>query len=92
MIIDFVKVIGENPIGLDIHIDSLVIQSGYFQYKKENVHCINRPFDDCWVISKTSNYIFDLLISDKRRSIEKYEKDQSEEWEKLRSLTKPKKH
>lgn len=83
MVIDFVKVLGENPHGLNTHIDSLTIQPVYLQYKKEDMHCIPVPYDNCWTVGKASNFTFDKLITHEKRSLEKYNKRREEEWDKI---------
>lgn len=74
MVIDFINIIGANPIGQQTHIDSLMYRTCYIQYKKKNKHHGSVPFDNQWNITKLNQINFSLLYREKVRRINNYEK------------------
>ncbi len=73
MVIDFVKVIGENSYGLNSKIESLTFYPGYFQHKKEDIYTISQPHDTLWIINSLNLNSYSPLITSKKKYLKEFE-------------------
>lgn len=73
MVIDYVKLIGENPQGISSKIESITFNSGYFQYKKENIYNVSHLYDTLWTVKSLYLNSYSPLITNEKRYLKEFQ-------------------
>lgn len=67
IIVDFIKVIGENGHGIQCIVDSITFNPGYFQFKKKRIYPKSYPEDTFWKVDALELDAFSALITNEKR-------------------------